>query len=128
MVSLSAYNPLILSSSYHIKAWGSETWIINTPFYCLKYLDFNEGCKFSMHFHSIKRETWTVLTGKYILRWIDTHNADMNEMILEKDMIIDIPQLLPHQIECIEEGRIIEVSTEHFEDDSYRVFKGDNQK
>ncbi len=120
--------PKILESSFYEKSWGSETWIINTPNYCLKYLDFKMNKKFSMHFHSVKTETWTIQSGKYILRWIDTSNANINEMILEKDMIIDIHPLLPHQIECLEEGRIIEVSTQHFEDDSFRVQKGDSQK
>ncbi len=119
--------PEILKPSYHEKTWGKETWIINSPEYCLKFLDFNKGSKFSMHFHAKKIETWTVQSGKFLLRWINTKNADIKIMILEKDMIINIPQLLPHQIECIEEGRIIEVSTEHFEYDSYRVLKGDSQ-
>jgi mannose-6-phosphate isomerase-like protein (cupin superfamily) len=119
--------PEIINLTYHEKAWGSETWIINTPDYCLKYLNFNKGSKFSMHFHAIKKETWTIESGKFILRWINTENAETKIMVLEKDMIINIPQLLPHQIECIEEGRIIEVSTQHFEKDSYRVGKGDSQ-
>ena len=33
----------------------------------------------------------------------------------------------PHQIICIEEGDIFEISTQHFDSDSYRVMKGDNQ-
>ncbi len=119
--------PELIKSTKHEKAWGSETWIINRPEYCLKYLDFKKDKKFSMHFHTIKKETWTVQSGKFILKWINTENADKNEIILEKDMIIDIPRFLPHQIICIEEGRIIEVSTEHFEEDSYRVEKGDSQ-
>lgn len=33
----------------------------------------------------------------------------------------------PHQIICIEEGDIFEVSTHHVDSDSYRVMKGDSQ-
>ena len=31
----------------------------------------------------------------------------------------------PHQLEAITEGTIFEVSTQHFDSDSYRVWKGD---
>lgn len=33
----------------------------------------------------------------------------------------------PHQIIALEEGDIFEVSTPHFDSDSYRVGKGDSQ-
>jgi hypothetical protein len=119
--------PILLQSKIYEKGWGKEIWIVNTPQYCLKYLDFKENGKFSMHFHSIKKETWTIQSGRFLLHWIDTKNADIHFMILEKDMIIDILPNLPHQIECLESGRIIEVSTQHLEDDNYRVLKGDSQ-
>ena len=38
------------------------------------------------------------------------------------------PPLLPHQVICIEEGTIIEVSTPDSVEDNYRVAKGDSQK
>jgi hypothetical protein len=38
------------------------------------------------------------------------------------------PPLVPHQIECVEEGTIIEVSTPDSVEDNYRVEKGDSQK
>lgn len=119
--------PKILQPCIYEKGWGREIWIINSPQYCLKYLDFHQGGKFSMHFHSIKKETWTVQSGKYVLYWIDTKSAKQMTNLLEKDMIIDIFPNLPHQIECLEEGRIIEVSTQHFEEDNYRVAPGDSQ-
>ncbi len=116
-----------LQAEIHEKAWGREVWIVNRPDYCLKYLDFHQNGEFSMHFHSIKKETWTIESGKFLLKWIDTKNAKIIHEILEKDMIIDIPSNLPHQIKCLESGRIIEVSTQHMEEDSYRVFQGDSQ-
>lgn len=120
--------PIFLEPSIYEKGWGREIWLINSPLYCLKYLDFRQGGKFSMHFHSIKKETWTIQSGKYLLHWIDTKTAIQMKNLLEKDMIIDISSNVPHQIECLEEGRIIEVSTQHFEDDNYRVGPGDSQK
>jgi len=38
------------------------------------------------------------------------------------------PPLLPHQLICVEEGTIIEVSTPDSVEDNYRVGKGDSQK
>jgi hypothetical protein len=32
---------------------------------------------------------------------------------------------MPHQLYAMEEGEIIEVSTQHFDSDSYRIYKGD---
>ncbi len=120
-------NILFPTPTIHQKAWGHEEWITNTPLYCLKILHFNLNSKFSMHFHIKKDETWTVDSGKFIFRWINTSNAQQHETIIEKGKIIHIPPGMPHQLECIEEGRIIEVSTQHFEDDSYRIFPGDSQ-
>jgi hypothetical protein len=36
--------------------------------------------------------------------------------------------LFPHQVICLEEGVIIEVSTPDSVEDNYRVRKGDSQK
>ena len=42
------------------KGWGSEfIWATNDK-YCGKFMDFNTGAKFSMHFHKDKEETWYV--------------------------------------------------------------------
>jgi hypothetical protein len=34
---------------------------------------------------------------------------------------------MPHQLKAIDESEIFEVSTQHFDDDSYRIDKGDSQ-
>ena len=65
---------------------------------------------------------------KFRFRWIDTSNADIQEEILEVGNVITNEIGEPHQIECLEEGDIFEISTQHFDCDSYRVMKGDNQK
>ena len=33
----------------------------------------------------------------------------------------------PHQLEALTDGTVFEVSTQHFDQDSYRVWKGDTQ-
>ena len=116
-----------IESEIHEKKWGYEKWIINKKEYCLKYLYFREGCKFSMHFHVQKDETWNVDSGIFLLKYICTDNAEMCEMILQSGDTIHIPKYQPHQIICMESGRIIEVSTQHFEEDSFRIIPGDSQ-
>jgi mannose-6-phosphate isomerase-like protein (cupin superfamily) len=110
-----------------VKNWGYEYIIINNDKYCGKILHFLKNKKFSMHFHILKTETWFVNSGKFRFRWINTSNADIQEEILEIGDIITNEIGEPHQIECLEEGDIFEISTKHFDSDSYRVFKGDNQ-
>ena len=115
-------------SGFVEKGWGHELiWATNDK-YCGKLLKFNTGAKFSMHFHSEKDETWHVLSGKFIVKCIDTKNADVYEAILEPGETWHNPPLLPHQIICLEEGTIIEVSTPDSIADNYRVGKGDSQK
>jgi mannose-6-phosphate isomerase-like protein (cupin superfamily) len=109
------------------KAWGYELWIHNDAEYCGKILHFEKGKKFSMHFHLKKKETWYVVSGIYRLKWIDTDNAAQREYVIGAGQIIEVPRGVPHQIECLVTGDVFEVSTEHFEDDSYRVAPGDSQ-
>jgi quercetin dioxygenase-like cupin family protein len=43
---------------------------------------------------------------------------------LEEGDVIEIERGLPHQLEALEDGStIFEVSTEHFDEDSYRVYR-----
>jgi mannose-6-phosphate isomerase-like protein (cupin superfamily) len=81
-----------------------------------------------MHFHIKKTETWYVSSGKFIFKWIDTKNADIKVEDLVSGDVITNEIGEPHQIICLEEGDIFEVSTKHYDEDSYRVMKGDSQK
>jgi mannose-6-phosphate isomerase-like protein (cupin superfamily) len=110
------------------KGWGEELIITNNELYCGKILVFNTGAKFSMHYHMIKDETWYVNEGEFIYRWIDTETAELREKYLYPgDVVRQLPGQ-PHQLEAITSGEIFEVSTQHFDSDSYRVWKGDSQK
>jgi quercetin dioxygenase-like cupin family protein len=81
-----------------------------------------------MHFHAEKDESWYVLTGKFEVKWINTKDASADSRVLiEGDTWRNEP-LFPHQIICLEEGVIIEVSTPDSVEDNYRVSKGDSQK
>ena len=110
------------------KGWGSELiWVTNDK-YCSKFLNFNTGSRFSMHFHSEKEETWYVLSGIFEVETIDTKTAEVHKKVLNTGDVHHNPPLLPHRIICIETGTIIEVSTPDSVEDNYRVFKGDSQK
>lgn len=81
-----------------------------------------------MHFHAEKDETWYVLSGKFVVKYINTLNAQQNELTLTEGDTWRNEPLEPHQLICIEEGTIIEVSTPDSVEDNYRVQPGDSQK
>lgn len=110
------------------KGWGGEFIFATNDKYCGKLMHFHKDAKFSMHFHHQKDETWYVLSGKFIVRFIDTKTAKINELPLNQGDVWHNPPLLPHQLYCLEEGTIIEVSTPDSVEDNYRVMPGDSQK
>ena len=110
------------------KGWGYENIFVTNDEYCGKILHFNAGGKSSMHYHVKKKETWHCLSGKFIIRRINTDNASIKETIFEPGMTWTNYIGIPHQVECIEEGDILEVSTPDDSIDNYRVSKGDSQR
>ena len=109
------------------KGWGEELIIENNEMYCGKLLIFKKGCRFSMHYHLIKDETWYVNKGEFIYRWIDTESAETIEQKLKVGDVVRQRVGQPHQLIALTDGEVFEVSTQHFDEDSYRVMKGDSQ-
>jgi mannose-6-phosphate isomerase-like protein (cupin superfamily) len=110
------------------KGWGSEEiWVTNDK-YCSKFMHFDAGAKFSMHFHRDKEETWRVMSGKFLVKHIQTSNAQVFEHTVEAGAIIHNAPLHPHQVICLEAGTILEVSTPDSVEDNYRVLPGDSQQ
>jgi mannose-6-phosphate isomerase-like protein (cupin superfamily) len=109
------------------KGWGHEVIFVNNDLYCGKILHFKKGAKFSMHYHLKKKESWYVSSGKFMFKYIDTNTADILETMLDIGDTITNNIGEPHQIICLEEGDVFEVSTTHYDSDSYRVMKGDSQ-
>lgn len=107
------------------KNWGYELWIHNDEQYCGKLLVFpNEGNRFSMHYHMIKNETWYVQKGAFEFHWIDTDEAKLHTEILNVGECVYIDRGKPHQLIALEpESIVFEVSTQHFDDDSYRIYR-----
>lgn len=118
----------LLKGKKHPKGWGEEVWIVNNDKYCGKLLKFNKDATFSDHFHIIKDETWYVLEGKLELHHYDLSNGQKLIKIIKKGDVVNIPPNAPHQLRAILASTIIEISTPHFESDSYRIGKGDSQK
>lgn len=106
----------------HDKSWGHEIWIHNDSDYCGKLLTFRKGAHCSMHFHSLKTETMLVAEGSFTIEFIDTDDASRYYLVLSKGDSVDIPPNTPHKIIGLEDVNVlVEFSTQHFEDDSFRV-------
>jgi mannose-6-phosphate isomerase-like protein (cupin superfamily) len=107
------------------KKWGYELWIHNDMDYCGKLLIFTKsGNKFSMHYHMIKDETWYVQKGAFQFDWIDTENGERCYTQIQEGDVIEIKKGLPHQLTALtEEATVFEVSTQHFDEDSYRIYR-----
>jgi mannose-6-phosphate isomerase-like protein (cupin superfamily) len=108
-----------------VKGWGKEIIFVNNNKYCGKLLCFNKGKKFSMHYHMQKKETWYVNKGKFILVWIETENGITHTEYLNIGDVITNEIGEPHQLIALEDSEVIEVSTQHFDNDSFRIYKGD---
>tara|TARA_R110002020_G_scaffold251050_1_gene465049 strand:- start:522 stop:890 length:369 start_codon:yes stop_codon:yes gene_type:complete len=120
--------PEIIQYKDYPKGWGNERWIVNKEKYCLKILSFNKGSSFSMHYHIKKEETWYVARGSLKLSYYDLTDATRITETINSGAVVDIKPNIPHRLIALEDSEIIEVSTQHFEYDSYRVEPGDSQK
>jgi quercetin dioxygenase-like cupin family protein len=114
-------NPVI-----HGKGWGSEKWIVNNQFYCGKILQFKKGKRCSFHFHKLKTETFYLQNGLVlILHSVQDDIGLAIETILNPGSSFHVPVGLRHQVIALEDSDLFEFSTQHFEEDSYRIVKGD---
>ncbi|MBL8693527.1 MAG: cupin domain-containing protein [Planctomycetes bacterium] len=107
------------------KGWGAEHWIHNDDKYCGKLLILKKGKRCSMHFHVKKTETFYVSKGKVQMELIHHPSKETETFVMEPGDSCEIYPLLRHRFTGIEDAEIFEFSTQHFEDDSYRIEKGD---
>ena len=109
------------------KAWGEEIWIHNDEEYCGKLLRFfKAGNKFSLHYHIIKKESWYVGKGAFDYIRLDTETGQEITTTIFEGTCLTIERGSPHQLIALEDmSEIFEVSTEHFDEDSYRIRTGD---
>lgn len=108
----------------HKKGWGYENWLVNNELYCGKILHFDIGSKCSLHYHKIKDETFYVLKGSIHLYIVESI-SNIKQYTLGEGDTFHIPPGMCHAVESLGSADIIEISTQHFESDSYRIIKGD---
>jgi quercetin dioxygenase-like cupin family protein len=113
----------------HQKGWGHEDWIINTEKYCGKLLYFNKGKRFSVHYHKLKDETFYLESGKLQVFLADSPEdydaGNITEHTMNPGDIFHIWPGRVHQVIALEDTKLFEFSTQHFDEDSYRIIKGD---
>lgn len=126
---------------YVPKGWGYERWVANGELYCGKVLRFVKGRKCSLHYHKLKTETFYVVCGKILIKYGSSSGIEqyiykggevaliksgqLEEKTLEAGDYFHVCPGLAHQIFALYDSEIIEFSTQHFENDSYRIIKGD---
>lgn len=108
------------------KNWGFEQWIWNNSRYCGKLLHFHKNKKLSWHFHEIKDETFCLGAGSVIIKYGLSDDISLaTDITLNKGDSFHIPPGLRHQVIALEDSDLYEFSTQHFDEDSIRIIKGD---
>lgn len=108
------------------KGWGFEKWIVNKEEYCGKLLYFAKGKRCSWHYHELKDEVFYIQSGKILVKYSDQDDLDeAKEVILEKGDNFHVYRGLRHQMIALLDTELFEFSTQHFDEDSYRLIKGD---
>lgn len=112
---------------YVEKEWGHELWLVNDESLnlCSKILFIKKGSKGSCHMHDSKREYWFVQSGKCILRIhkMQQSSPQTVQTVLSEGESFFIDRLTAHQLEALEDTTIIETSTFHRDEDSYRLWR-----
>jgi oxalate decarboxylase/phosphoglucose isomerase-like protein (cupin superfamily) len=129
--------------NYVPKGWGSELWIWNDVRYCGKLLRFDSGKKCSLHYHKLKHETFYLQSGRlkvllcplelFARSYVDGDCESWLSIVKQNNGIHDmspgdrlvIEPLMVHQMIAEAPSELFEFSTQHFDDDSYRLLKGD---
>lgn len=113
------------------KTWGSEIWVVNSELYCGKILSLNKGGHCSYHYHILKDEVLMVTEGKVLFIYssnpITKANGHTMGVPSFKEVVLNVGQAwhvtpgIIHQFYGLEDSKITEFSTQHFDEDSYRV-------
>ena len=76
------------------------------------------------YYHLKKKETWYVQSGSFQFNWIDVEDGQHKNKVIKVGDSVLINRGLPHQLIALEDNStIFEVSTEHFDEDSYRIYR-----
>ena len=98
------------------KVWGGEEWIVNRE-YCGKVLYLVSGFRCSRHYHKLKDETFYVVDGEVSIE------LDGQRRTLTKGESVIVERGVVHTFQAAGGcgATIIEFSTHHEDDDSYRI-------
>ena len=115
-----------LETKFVPKGWGFENWIVNCEEYCGKLLFFVKGKKCSWHYHVLKDEVFYIQSGKLLVKYSEADDLNSAEqVVLEKGDTFHVYRGLRHQMIALQDTELFEFSTQHFDEDSYRIEKGD---
>ena len=115
-----------LSMNFVPKGWGFEKWIVNNEEYCGKLLYFVKDKKCSWHYHKLKDEVFYVQSGQIMVLYSEQDDVEEAEVIvLNKGDNFHVYRGLRHQMIALQDTELFEFSTQHFDEDSYRIKKGD---
>ena len=110
------------------KGWGYEDWIVNKKEYCGKLLFFKKGKKCSWHYHKLKDETFYIQSGtlEVTYGWNDRKtDSFVEKALLTEGDSFHVPVGMRHQMLGLTDVVMFEFSTQHFDEDSIRIMKGD---
>ncbi|KKL09183.1 hypothetical protein LCGC14_2568390, partial [marine sediment metagenome] len=95
------------------KVWGKELWIVNGD-YCGKKLMLKRGYRCSIHMHKKKDEVFYLIRGKVLIMVGD------KTWIMNPEDSVHVPPNTWHNFTGLTDAQIIEFSSHHDEEDSYR--------
>jgi len=108
------------------KGWGFEKWIVNCEEYCGKLLYFVKDKRCSWHYHKLKDEVFYVQSGRLLVKYSDGDNLNSaKEIVLGPGDNFHVYRGLRHQMLALEDTELFEFSTQHYDEDSHRLKKGD---
>ena len=100
------------------KVWGFEEILVNNEKYCAKFLNLKKGYQCSMHYHRLKDETFYVLEGTVRLE------LEGSTFIMYEGEQKRVYPYNKHRFTSLTKtAKILEVSTTHYDSDSYRLKK-----
>lgn len=101
------------------KRWGHEIWVANNELYCGKILFIRAGKWLSYHYHKIKDEVLYVQSGKMYFSF--DVDGEPGSRPIDTGEAFHVNPFFKHQMEAITDTVLIEFSTKHRDEDSYRV-------
>lgn len=108
--------PFSQAKDVHIvpKVWGEEQWIVNKE-YCGKKLILRKNMQCSVHHHKEKDEVFYILKGKVRME------LGKKTYTMHPGDFVHVARNTPHRFTGLEASEIMEFSTTHREEDSYRT-------